>query len=145
MKTENDIAYFYEMYMERYHDDVDINKYRNKLKTFLTDRREYAFEHVKEEFTLTVDPVWIVLLSNRAGAASLRVNTSVIDMPETWWQEIYFPDYPVEIAVEEIYGDNEFLGWYTESGELLSMDKVITVNLTEDTNIVNARFKTEQE
>ena len=131
--------------MERYHEDVNINEYCDKLEIFLADRPEYAFEYMKEEFALTADPVWFVLLSDQAGAASFRVNTSVIDMPETWWQGIYFPDYPVEITVEEVYGDNAFLGWYTESGELLSADKVITVNLTEDTNIVNARFKTDQE
>ncbi len=75
--------------------------------------------------------------------SSLRVNTSVIDMPETWWQGLYFPDYPVEIAVEEVYGDNAFLGWYTESGELLSTDEVIMLDLGEEVNIINARFETD--
>ena len=144
-EMEDNIAASYTMYMERYHADVNANEYLDKLKTFLADRQEYAFEHVKEEFALNADPAWIVILSNQSGAASIRVNTSVINMPETWWQGLYFPDYPVEIAIEEVYGDNEFLGWYADNGELLSMDRVITVNLAEGTNVVNAKFNTDQE
>lgn len=141
----SDMEMSYGMYMERFHAESDINEYYDKLETFLADRKEFAFEHLKEEFGLAGDPVWLVILSDQSGAASFRVNTGVIDMPETWWQGVYFSDYPVEIAVEEIYGGNEFLGWYTEGGELLSTDKVITVDLTEDTNIVNARFQSDQE
>lgn len=137
---ESSIAESYEMYMERYHAGTDINEYRDKLKKFFADRPEYAFGHVKEEFNLSAEPVWLVILSDKDNAASFRVNTTIIDMPEAWWQGMYFPDYSVEIAVEEVNGDNRFTGWYTEDGELLSTDSVITVELSEEVNIVYPRF-----
>ena len=139
-EMESNIAESYAMYMERWHADADVNEYLDKLKTFLVDRPEYVFEHVKEEFELSAEPVWLVILSDKGGAASFRVNTSIINMPETWWQGLYFPDYPIEIEIEEVYGDGVFLGWYTEDGELLSTDNVLELYLTEETNIVYPKF-----
>ena len=139
-EMEGNIAESYAMYMERWHADADINKYLDRRKTFLVDRPEYAFEHVKEEFELSAEPVWLVILSNKDNAASYRVNTSIINMPEAWWQGLYFADYPVEIAIEEVHGDNEFLGWYTQDDELLSTDEVLELHLTEETNIICPKF-----
>ncbi|MBD5507503.1 MAG: hypothetical protein HDR05_05530 [Lachnospiraceae bacterium] len=139
-EMESNIAESYAMYMERYHADADANEYLDKLKTFLADRPGYAFEHVKEEFELSAEPVWLVILSNKDNAASFRVNTSIINMPEIWWQGLYFADYPVEIAIEEVHGDNEFLGWYTQDDELLSTDEVLELHLTEETNIICPKF-----
>lgn len=141
LEMSNDIEASYEMYMERFHAGRDINEYYSKIESFFMERKDFAFEHVKNEFELGGAAAWIVILSNKGGAASFRVNTSIIDMPETWWQGVYFPEYPVELAVEEVYDGNEFLGWYTEDDELVSTDYVITVNLTEETNIINAKFK----
>lgn len=139
-EMESNITESYAMYMERYHADADANEYVDKLKTFLSDRPGYAFEHVKEEFELSAEPVWLVILSNKDNAASFRVNTSMINMPETWWQGLYFADYPVEIAIEEMYEDNEFLGWYTQDDELLSTDEALELYLTEETNIICPKF-----
>lgn len=139
-EMEGNIAESYAMYMERWHADADVNEYLDKLKTFLTDRPEYAFEHVKEEFELNAEPVWLVILSNKDGAASFRVNTSIINMPEAWWQGVYFPDYPIEIEIEEVYGDSVFLGWYTEDDKLLSTDNVLELYLSEELNIVYPKF-----
>lgn len=130
----------YASHMERFYEGVAINEYYDKLVNFLSERDDYVFSHVKEEFALDKEPVWLVILSNEAGAASIRVNTSVIDMPETWWQGLYFADYPVEAAVDEVYEGYEFLGWYTQDGELLSSDKVLKLDLTEETNTVCLRF-----
>ena len=140
VEMENDIAESYAMYMERYHADADVNEYLDKLKVFLTDRPGYAFEHIKEEFELNAEPVWLVILSNKDGAASFRVNTSIINMPEAWWQGLYFPEYPIEIGIEEVYGDDVFLGWYTEDGELLGTDNTIELYLTEEINMVYPKF-----
>ena len=140
-EMENDIAESYAMYMERWHADANLNEYLDKLKTFLTDRPSYVFEHVKEEFELSAEPVWLVILSNKDGAASFRVNTSIVNMPESWWQGLYFPDYPIEIGIEEVYGDSVFLGWYTADGELISTDDVLELYLTEETNIVYPKFE----
>lgn len=142
-EMENNIAESYAMHIERYYDAGSINEYTDKLETFFMDRSEYVFEHVKEEFQLSADPAWLVILSNKDGAASFRVNTSLIDMPEAWWQGLYFPDYPVEIKIEEIYGNNTFLGWYTEDGVLLSTEDVITVNLNEGINSICPKFEAE--
>ena len=140
-EMESDITESYTMYMERWNTDADVNEYPDKLKTFLADRPEYVFEHVKEEFDLSAEPVWLVILSNKDGAASFRVNTSIINMPEAWWQGLYFPDYPITIEIEEVYGDGIFLGWYTEDGELLSTDNVLELYLTEEINIVHPEFE----
>lgn len=64
-------------------------------------------------------------------------------MLETWWQGLYFADYPVEAAIEEVYEDYEFLGWYTQDGELLSKDRVLQLDLTGETNVVCPRFAQE--
>lgn len=133
------------MYMERFHAGVDTHEYQDNVKRFFKERGEFAFGNLKNEFELEGEPVWLVLLSDQGGAASFRVNTSVIDMPETWWQGVYFSDYPVEIAVEEVYDGYEFLGWYTENDELISTEHTITVDLNGETNIVNAKFETAQE
>ncbi|MCM1415742.1 MAG: CotH kinase family protein [bacterium] len=140
-EMETRIAASYQMYMERYHAGVAINEYCDKLKKFLKDRPGYALQHVKEEFQLRADPAWVVILSNVDGAASFRVNTTVVDMPDAWWQGLYFPDYPVKIAVEEVNGDLAFVGWYTEAGELLSTDRVLTLPLKEGVNTVCPRFE----
>lgn len=139
-EMEGDITESYAMYMERWNTDADVNEYLDKLKTFLADRPEYVFEHVKEEFDLSAEPVWLVILSNKDGAASFRVNTSIINMPAAWWQGLYFPDYPITIEIEEVYGDGIFLGWYTEDGELLSTDNMLELYLTEEINIVHPVF-----
>lgn len=139
-KMREDIEKSYALHMERFHAGVDVDAYYDKLVNFLTERDDYVFGHVREEFSLDGDPVWLVILADQEGAASIRVNTSVIDMPETWWQGLYFADYPVEVAIDEVYGDYEFLGWYTQDGELLSSDKVLKLNLTEETNTVCPKF-----
>ena len=139
-EMEDDISKSYTLHMERYYADANANEYLDKLKTFFADRPEYAFKHVEEEFDLSADPVWLVILSNKDGAASFRVNTSIINMPEAWWQGLYFSDYPIEIEIEEVYGDDVFLGWYTEDGELLSTDNVLDLSLTEEINIVYPKF-----
>lgn len=139
-KMREDIEKSYALHMERFHAGVDVDAYYDKLVNFLTERDDYVFGHVREEFSLDGDPVWLVILSDQEGAASIRVNTSVIDMPETWWQGLYFADYPVEVAIDEVYGDYKFLGWYTQDGELLSSDKVLKLNLTEETNTVCPKF-----
>lgn len=139
-ELENSMAESYAMHIERYYEGSSTNEYTDKLKTFFTDRKEYAFGHVKEEFGLSAEPVWLVILSDQDGAASFRVNTTSINIPESWWQGLYFPDYPVEIEIEEIYGDNEFLGWYTEDGKLLGTENTLTLNLSEDTNIICPRW-----
>lgn len=133
----------YALYMERFHADAELNEYYDKLVNFLSERDEYVFEHVKEEFSLKGEPVWVVILSNKDGAASFRVNTSEINVSDVWWQGLYFADYPVEIAVDEVYEGNEFLGWYTQDGELLSTDGVLELDLIEETNIVCPRFAVE--
>lgn len=139
-QMENDIAASYAMHSERFYAGIDTSEYNNKLKTFFTERSDYAFTHVKEEFQLNADPAWIIILANKDDAASYSVNTSVIDMPGSWWQGLYFPDYPIEIRVDEIYGDNTFLGWYSENDELLSTDRTITVTLQEGTNFIHTKF-----
>ena len=139
-EMEGNIAESYAMHMERWYADAGANEYLDKLKTFLADRPEYAFEHVKEEFDLNEEPVWLVILSNKDGAAYFRVNTSIINMPESWWQGLYFQDYPIEIEIEEVYGDGVFLGWYTENGELLSTDNMLELYLTEETYIIYPKF-----
>ena len=137
---EESIAESYAMHIKRYYEGGSTNEYTDKLKKFFTDRKEYAFDHVKEEFNLSADPVWLVILANKEGAASYRVNTTVVDIPEAWWQGLYFPDFPVEIKIEEIYDDNEFLGWYTEDGELLSTEDTITIHLNGETKIICPRW-----
>ncbi|MBD5475186.1 MAG: hypothetical protein HDR17_04260 [Lachnospiraceae bacterium] len=137
---EESIAESYAMHIKRYYEGDSTNEYTDKLKKFFTDRKEYAFDHVKEEFNLSADPVWLVILSNKEGAASYRVNTTVVDIPEAWWQGLYFPDFPIEIKIKEIYDDNEFLGWYTEEGELLSTEDTITIHLDRETNIICPRW-----
>lgn len=139
-ELENSITESYAMHLERFYARNDNSEYMNKVKEFLSDRKESAFRHVKEEFNLSQDLVWLVILSNKEGAASIKVNTSVINMPETWWQGLYFQDYPVEISIEEIYEDSTFLGWYTESGELLGTDETITINLDNETTIICPQF-----
>lgn len=142
-QMRDDMEKSYALHMERFHAGVDVDEYYNKLVNFLSERDEYVFDHLKEEFSLNGEPVWVVILSNEDGAASIRVNTSIIDMPETWWQGLYFADYPVEAAIEEVYEDYEFLGWYTQDGELLSKDRVLQLDLTGETNIVCPRFAQE--
>lgn len=132
----------YEMYIERFYAGTDKNESYDNMKRFFTDRKDYAFGHLQTEFELNTEPVWLVLLPDKEGV-SFRINTSVINIPGTWWQGLYFPDYPVEIAVEEGYEENEFLGWYMESGELLSTDTVLTVDLTGETSILYPRFAAE--
>ncbi|MCM1174925.1 MAG: CotH kinase family protein [Blautia sp.] len=133
----------FEMYMERFHAGTDTHEYHGNVERFFTERGEYAFAHLKEEFALEGEPAWLVILSDQSGAASYRVNTSVVDMPETWWQGVYFADYPVEIAVEEVEDGRTFLGWYTENDELISTERAITVDLTGETTVVNAKFAAE--
>lgn len=140
LEMESDIAKSYALHSERFHAGIDTSEYYDKLKKFLTERKEYAFDHVKEEFELSTDPAWIVILSNKDGAASFRVNTSIINIPDAWWQGLYFTDYPIEIKLEEVYGNNVFLGWYTENDELLSTNDVITINLNEGTNVICPKF-----
>lgn len=130
----------YGMYMERFQPGVAADEYHNNLRRFFEERPNYAFEHLRGEFELEGNPAWLVILTEQEREASFRVNTSIIDMPETWWQGLYFQDYPVEIEVEEIYGGKKFLGWYTENGELISSRKKTTIDLTEETNIIYARF-----
>lgn len=137
---ENSIACSYAMHSERFFMEGESDEYYYNLKNFFADRKKYALKHVKDEFELSSNPSWIVILSNKADAASFRVNTTVINMPETWWQGLYFPDYPIEIKIEEVNGNNAFLGWYTENGELLSTDKTITLNLKEGTNTICPKF-----
>lgn len=141
-KTDN-MAASYEMYTERFQAGVDIDQYHYYLKRFFEQRPEYVFDHLREEFDLSGSPVWLVLLTDQGGEASFRVNTSTVDLPGAWWQGLYFPDYPVEIEVEEVYRGWKFLGWYAENGDLIGSDEKITIDLTEDTNIIYARFTAE--
>ncbi len=139
-EMKNNIAESYAMHSERFYIGEDIDKYYDKMKSFLIERKEYAFQQLKEEFGLSGNPSWIVILSNKNGAASFKVNTSIVNIPESWWQGLYFSDYPIEVSIEEVYGDNVFLGWYTENDELLSTDKMITINLNEGTNFIYPKF-----
>ncbi len=139
-ELEKNISHSYCMYLERFWEGHERNEFTDKVKTFFSERKEYALEDVKDEFQLKADPVWLVILTNKEGAASFRVNTSTIDIPETWWQGIYFPDYPVELKIEETYENNTFLGWYTEDDKLLSTEDTLTVDLKEETNIICAQF-----
>lgn len=139
-ELENSIKESYAMYYERFYGESVTSKYYDIVETFFTERKENAFRHIREEFGLNAEPAWIVILLNKGGAASFRINTSVIDIQETWWQGLYFPDYPIEIKIEEIYGDNVFLGWYTENDELLSTADIITLELCEGTNMIYPKF-----
>ena len=137
------MAASYEMYTERFQAGVDIDQYHYYLKRFFEQRPEYVFDHLREEFDLSGSPVWLVLLTDQGGEASFRVNTSTVDLPGAWWQGLYFPDYPVEIEVEEVYRGWKFLGWYAENGDLIGSDEKLTIDLTEDTNIIYARCTAE--
>ena len=139
-ELESNITQSYAMYIERFWEGENINEFTDKLKKFLLERKDYAFEHVKEEFKLNADPAWLVILSNKEGAASFKVNTTTINFPATWWQGLDFPDYPVEVVIEKVQGDNRFLGWYTEDNKLLGTENTLIVNLNEETNIICARF-----
>lgn len=142
-ELESGISKSYAMHSKRFWNGIDTSEYIEKLKSFFTQRDEYAFIHVKEEFDLSSEPMWFVLLSNVEHPASFRVNTTCIDMPGAWWQGLYFADYPIEVSVDEVYDDRVFVGWYTENDELLSDEKTLVINLQENTNVIYAKFSEE--
>ena len=44
---------------------------------------------------------------------------------------MYFNDYPVTLSVDKIESGEQFLGWYSDSGELLSTELEIEIELAE--------------
>ena len=54
-----------------------------------------------------------------------------MDKDCVFWQGLYFNDYPVTLSVDKIESGEQFLGWYSDSGELLSTELEIEIELAE--------------
>ena len=109
------------------------------------NRRDRAVTFLKEEFELSGDPTYLVLLCNKENAAEFHINTLRMDRDLVFWQGLYFSDYPVTLSVKEIDTGEQFLGWYDDNGNLISAEWEIQIELGNETKVVHARFAEEKE
>lgn len=135
----------YELNRIRYLGDRDTGKYSDAIKEFFVNRRDKAVTYLKEEFELSGDPVYLVLLCNKENAAEFYINTLTMDRDFVFWQGLYFSDYPVTLSVKEIGAGEQFLGWYDDNGDLISAEWEIQIELDNETKVVHARFAEEKE
>ena len=63
-----------------------------------------------------------------------------MDKDCVFWQGLYFNDYPVTLSVDKIESGEQFLGWYSDSGELLSTELEIEIEMGNETKVVHAKF-----
>lgn len=131
----------YELNRIRYFGNCDMQKYTGSIIEFFANRNEWVTTFLKEEFELQGDPVYIALLINKENAAEFSVNTLSLDRACSFWQGIYFNDYPVTLSVQNIDSNEQFMGWYEEDGTLISTEQKIEVNLGSETKLVYARFE----
>lgn len=125
----------------RYFGDCDMEKYSQAIKDFFVNRKDRALTFLKEEFELSGDPVYFVLLSNKENAAKFHVNTLSMERSCVFWQGLYFSDYPVTLKVDEIDPGERFLGWYDDGGTLISTEQEIMIELGNETKVVHAKFE----
>lgn len=104
------------------------------------NRKDKAITYLKEEFDLLSDPVYFVLLCDKENAAEFHINTLAMDKDCVFWQGLYFNDYPVTLSVDKIESGEQFLGWYSDSGELLSTELEIEIEMGNETKVVHAKF-----
>lgn len=135
----------YELNRIRYLGDCDTGKYSDAIKEFFVNRRDRAVTFLKEEFELSGDPTYLVLLCNKENAAEFHINTLRMDRDLVFWQGLYFSDYPVTLSVKEIDTGEQFLGWYDDNGNLISAEWEIQIELGNETKVVHARFAEEKE
>lgn len=138
MLSEYEVSY--ELNKIRYFGDRDTGKYFDAIRDFFLNRKDRAVAYLKEEFGLLGNPVYLVLLCNKENAAEFHINTLAMDRDCVFWQGLYFSDYPVTLSVNKIEPDEQFLGWYSESGELISLEQEIEVEMGSETKVVHAKF-----
>lgn len=131
----------YKLNGDRYFGERDMGKYSDEIKDFFINRRDRMLTFLKEEFELSGEPVYFVLLSNKENAAEFSVNTITLERSCFYWQGLYFNDYPVTLRINDIDPEEQFLGCYDDGGTLISTEQEITVELGSDTKVVHARFE----
>lgn len=131
----------YKLNGNRYFGNYGYNDEIENIKDFFANRKDRILHFLKEEFELSSDPVYLVLLANREKAAEIHVNTIDFGLNYEFWQGLYFSDYPVSLEVRNVNADEQFLGWYEDDGTLISMEQQITVELGNETRIIHVRFK----
>lgn len=131
----------YEKNRIRYFGDRDMSKYADSIKEFFVNRRDRMLTFLKEEFELSEEPVYLVLLPNKENVAEFSVNTITLERSCFYWQGLYFSDYPVTLRINDIDPEEQFLGWYDDGGALISTEQEIMVELGSDTKVVYARFE----
>ncbi len=130
----------YELNKVRYFENRETGKYFDAVKEFFVNRKDKAITYLKEEFDLLSDPVYFVLLCDKENAAEFHINTLAMDKDCVFWQGLYFNDYPVTLSVDKIESGEQFLGWYSDSGELLSTELEIEIEMGNETKVVHAKF-----
>ncbi len=131
----------YELNRIRYFGERDMGKYSDAIKEFFVNRQDRVLTYLKEEFELSGEPAYLVLLSNKENAAQLSVNTLAMEKSCVFWQGLYFSDYPVTLRIQDIAPDEQFLGWYDDGGTLISTEPEMTVELGSETKVIHARFE----
>ena len=131
----------YELNRIRYFGERDMSKYSGAIKDFFVNRPDRMLTFLKEEFELSGEPVYFVLLSNKENAAEFCINTITMERSCVFWQGLYFSDYPVLLRINDIDPGEKFLGWYDDGGALISTEQEIMVELGSDTKVIHARFE----
>lgn len=104
----------------------DITWYDN----FFIKRKDYVFDHLKEEFELkgSCEEVTIQLEDENAG--NILVNTAMPSIGEEAWVGYYFTDYPITLSATANPG-YYFVGWKDSDGNLLSSETEFKLQIVE--------------
>lgn len=111
----------------------------DKINTFYENRLGYITQYMKEEFKLKGEVVPVTLDISDTEKGNVIINTVTVEWNDNSWQGSYFTDYPITLAAKENEG-SDFVGWYDESGSLVSEEKEIAITLKEE-NYYKAVFE----
>lgn len=108
--------------------------------SFFLKRKEYVYDHLKEEFQLdgTCEKLTVQVEDENAGIIS--VNTAILSGGEDTWEGYYFTDYPITLSVTENTGYH-FAGWKDSDGNLLGSETEIELRIEEGGMDISAVFE----
>jgi len=109
------------------------------IRDFYDKRFDFITNYLKEEFSLTGELVPVQLETSDADKGVIQINRTVPKLENNQWSGLYYSDYPIQLSAKEKEGFS-FVGWYDDSGKLISENTDITVFLSEK-NYCYAEFK----
>lgn len=107
---------------------------------FFQKRRNYVFDHLKEEFDLNGTCEKITITTEDEDAGVISINTAQISLDDKKWEGYYFTDYPIVLSVEE-NPEYQFIGWQDRDGILLSEEPVFSLDIKEGGRDICAVFE----